>query len=151
MTMSFSNQSCFEIADSSHVGAARRQAAELALDAGLDETACGKVGIIVNELANNILKHAGHGTLLLQRVGVDGAGVEVVGIDAGPGMADIEKCLADGYSTGGTAGNGLGAVQRLSDEFDIWSAPSGTVVLSRLFRDATDLSVSGIGGVCVAL
>jgi len=149
--MSFSNQSCSEIADSSHVGAARRKAAELALDAGLDETACGKVGIVVNELANNILKHAGHGTLLLQRVGADGAGVEVVAIDAGPGMADVEKCLVDGYSTGGTAGNGLGAVQRLSDEFDIWSAPSGTVVLSRLFRDATDRSVSGIGGVCVAL
>jgi anti-sigma regulatory factor (Ser/Thr protein kinase) len=151
MTMSFSNQSCSEIADSSHVGAARRKAAELAGEAGLDETACGKVGIIVNELANNILKHAGRGTLLLQRIGVDGAGVEVVAIDAGSGMVDLEKCLADGYSTSGTAGNGLGAVRRLSDEFDIWSAPSGTVVLSRVFRDAADRSADGIGGVCVAL
>lgn len=151
MTMSFSNQSCCKVAHSSDVGSARRKAAALAGEAGLDETACGKVGIIVNELANNILKHAGHGTLLLQRIGIDGAGVEVLAVDAGPGMADVEKCLADGYSTSGTAGNGLGAVQRLSDEFDIWSASSGTVVLSRLFRDAADRSAGGIGGVCVAL
>lgn len=149
--MSFSNQVCVEVSDSSQVGAARRRAAELAGEAGLDETARGKVGIIVNELANNILKHAGHGKLLLQRVGADGAGVEVIAIDTGSGMANVEKCLGDGFSTGGTPGNGLGAVRRLSDEFDIWSAESGTVVLSRLFRDATDRTVSGIGGVCVAL
>ena len=151
MTMSFSNQCCLEVADASHVGAARRRAAELAADAGLDETARGEVGIIVNELATNILRHAGRGTLLLQRVGADGAGIELLAFDAGPGMSNVDKCLADGYSTGGTAGNGLGAVQRLSDEFDIWSAKSGTVVLSRVFRNATDRSVGGIGGICVAL
>ena len=151
MTTSFSNQSCSEVADPSHVGAARRKALELAGEAGLDETARGKVGIIVNELATNILRHAGHGTLLLQRVGADGAGIEVVAIDTGPGMSNVEKCLMDGFSTSGTAGNGLGAVQRLSDEFDIWSAPSGTVVLARLLRDAADRSAGGIGGVCVAL
>jgi len=151
MTVSFSNQHCAEIADASDVGAARRTALRLAQEAGLDETARGRVGIVVNELANNILKHARHGTLLLQRIGLGGAGMEIIAIDAGPGMGDIDKCLADGYSTGGTAGNGLGAVQRLSSEFDIWSAASGTVVMSRVLGDSTDRSVAGFGGVCVAL
>ncbi len=149
--MSFSNQHCAEIADSSDVGAARRTAAQLAHAAGLDETARGRIAIVVNELANNILKHATCGTLLLQRIGRGGAGVEIIAIDAGPGMSNIDKCLADGYSTGGTAGNGLGAVQRLSNEFDIWSAASGTVVMSRVLGDATDRSVAGVGGICVAL
>ncbi len=48
-------------------------------------------------------------------------------------MNDVSRCLGDGYSTGGTAGTGLGAVKRLSVEFDIHSVPGeGTVVMSRV-------------------
>jgi hypothetical protein len=59
--------------------------------------------------------------------------VEVLSIDSGPGMANPEQCLRDGYSSAGTPGNGLGAVKRLSDEFDLFSQHGkGTAVLSRV-------------------
>ncbi len=45
-------------------------------------------------------------------------------------MLDTSQCLTDGFSTGGTAGQGLGAVQRMSSEFDLFSSqPGGTIVL----------------------
>jgi hypothetical protein len=63
--------------------------------------------------------------------------VEVLAIDAGPGIADVARCLDDGYSTGGTPGTGLGAVRRLASHFDLHSSvPAGTVVLARLDAQA---------------
>ena len=93
----------------------------------------GKVAIVATELANNLLRHAGGGELLLQTLGDDESPVvELLAIDRGPGMADVARCLADGYSTGGTPGTGLGAVRRLATEFDIYSAPGeGTIVMAR--------------------
>jgi hypothetical protein len=66
----------------------------------------------------------------------DGNAVEVLAVDEGPGMADVGRCLQDGYSTGGTPGSGLGAVRRLSAEFDLYSSqPHGTVILARVYAD----------------
>jgi Stage II sporulation protein E (SpoIIE) len=62
-----------------------------------------------------------------------GEAIELIAIDRGRGMSNVERCLNDGYSTGGTSGTGLGAVRRLSCEFDIHSVPGeGTVVMSRV-------------------
>jgi anti-sigma regulatory factor (Ser/Thr protein kinase) len=127
-------QAAYAIADESTVGAARRYASRLADEAGLSETVKGRLGIVVTELSRNVAVHAGHGTLYMQHVrdGND-VGVEVLAVDSGPGMSDLERCLSDGYSTGGTAGRGLGAVKRLSTEFDIYTrADGGTIVLSRM-------------------
>jgi hypothetical protein len=61
-------------------------------------------------------------------------GLEVLALDLGPGMADVGRCLADGYSTAGSRGVGLGAMARLSALFDIHSRPGeGTAVLARLW------------------
>jgi len=54
-------------------------------------------------------------------------------------MVDTQRCLGDGYSTGGTPGNGLGAVRRLSSEFDVYSVRGeGTAVMARVGRRADD-------------
>ena len=54
-------------------------------------------------------------------------------MDRAQGMLDVQRCLTDGYSTAGTLGHGLGAVRRLSADFDIYSHPDrGTVVYSRV-------------------
>lgn len=121
--------------DSSQVGEARRAAMSLGKARGMDEEACGSVGIVVTELANNLIRHAGTGALSLRWLGAPGSGgIEVVAADRGPGMADVDRCLRDGFSTVGTAGTGLGAVRRLSDEFDIHSAPGqGTAIVSRIY------------------
>lgn len=125
-------QQCFVIDDASKVGEARRAAQTLANFEFSAETA-GKVAIAATELANNLLRHAGGGELLVQALGAsEGTAIELLALDKGPGMSDITRCLQDGYSTGGTAGTGLGAVRRLADFFDIHSHPGeGTVVLAR--------------------
>jgi anti-sigma regulatory factor (Ser/Thr protein kinase) len=125
-------QQRFVIDDGSKVGEARRAAQTLATFEFTAEAA-GKVSIAATELANNLLNHAGGGELLLQRLGPDESPViELLAIDRGPGMTNLERCMRDGYSTSGTPGTGLGAVRRLANEFDIHSAPGeGTIVMAR--------------------
>ena len=72
-----------------------------------------------------------------------GPEVEVLAIDSGPGMADVQRCLQDGYSTGGTPGTGLGAVRRQSSAFDVHSLPGrGTVVVARVSDDRNTAATS---------
>lgn len=122
------------VADPSQVGDARRWAVRLAEQTALSETARGRVGIVATELATNLLRHGGGGEIFVARSATgQPAFLEVLAVDQGPGMADVTRCLTDGYSTGGTPGNGLGAVRRLSAEFDLFSQPGlGTVVFSRV-------------------
>jgi anti-sigma regulatory factor (Ser/Thr protein kinase)/serine/threonine protein phosphatase PrpC len=122
----------FPMDEGSRVGEARRHAAQLAAEAELDEVQAGRLALVVTELGNNLVRHATRGRLLMA-ARPDSGEVEVVAVDNGPGIADLERSMADGFSTGGTPGTGLGAVKRLSDDFDIHSdMPSGTVVLSRV-------------------
>ena len=75
----------------------------------------GKVAIVATEMATNLVRHASNGELLIQIIRTGSSKIlEMLSIDLGPGMADVSRCLQDGYSTGGTAGNGLG---RNSDAF----------------------------------
>lgn len=122
----------FQMGDASRVGEARRHAAQLAADCGLDETEAGRLALVVTELGTNLVKHALHGRLLLSARRARRE-VEVIAIDEGPGIADIARALGDGFSTSGTPGTGLGAVKRLARDFDIHSSlAEGTVVLARV-------------------
>ena len=90
----------------------------------------------VSELARNILKYAGTGHISHSNL-VDGAklGVEVVAQDNGPGIADVEKALADHYSSSGTLGLGLPGVKRLTDEFEVDSETgAGTTVTFKVWK-----------------
>jgi anti-sigma regulatory factor (Ser/Thr protein kinase) len=123
------------IEEVSQVGQCRRAAQQLAQNYDFDETLVGRVGIVATELANNLVKHAGRGELLLQAIS-DGhsVNVEMLAIDRGPGMS-VERCLRDGYSTSGSPGTGLGAISRLSSLFDLYSAEGqGTVAVSRVVK-----------------
>jgi len=125
----------FPMEDASRVGEARRHGAQLAHECGLDDVAAGRLALVVTELATNLVRHADRGRLLLSaRPG--GSVVEIIAIDEGPGIADIERSLGDGFSTGGTPGTGLGAVRRLARQFDLHSsAPGGTVIVARVGAD----------------
>ena len=97
-------QSRMQVEDSSQVGDCRRAAQRLAELHEFDDTLVGRVGIVATELANNVIKHAGRGELLMQAIRSSGdVTIELVTIDRGPGM-QVERCMRDGYSTGGTAG-----------------------------------------------
>lgn len=127
------------IEEESQIGEARRDAQRLAMAYGLDETQTGRVAIAATELATNLYRHGSGGEMLLQPVRAgDKDSIELLAIDKGRGMSNVSRCLGDGYSTGGTSGTGLGAVQRMSVEFDIHSVPGeGTVVMSRVGGHAT--------------
>ena len=123
------------IEESSQVPAARRVATRLAQDLGFDEAGVGNVGLVVTEIGTNILKHGGGGQILLLAVREDGVdGLDVIGLDRGQGMPDVTACLRDGYSTAGSAGTGLGAIRRLSSDFDIYTVPRhGAALVARLW------------------
>lgn len=128
------NSIALPIIESSQVGEARRIAIALAKNLNFNETELGKVGIVVTELANNLLLYAQDGQLLLQTLfDEQGASLEILSLDKGPGITNISECLQDGYSTGRTPGNGMGAIKRLSSVFDIYSVASeGTAIFVKL-------------------
>jgi len=123
------------VVDPSEVGEARRRAVAVAAELGFSETETGKVALVATELATNLVRHGGGGELLLRQVQRDARiGLELLALDRGPGIANVARSLQDGFSTAGTPGNGLGAIRRLSTEFDIHSLPgAGTAVLARLW------------------
>ncbi|MBA2672558.1 ATP-binding protein, partial [Ramlibacter sp.] len=122
----------FPMDDASRVGEARRHAVQLAHELGLGDTQVGRVALVVTELGNNLLRHARQGRLLLAALEATRE-IEVLALDEGPGIMNLERSLVDGYSTGGTPGTGLGAVRRLAHSFDAYSeAPGGTLMVARL-------------------
>lgn len=101
---------------------AMARAREMATAIGFDEIDRTRIEIAVLELARNLLVHAGKGELALERTesgGIHGLAIEAR--DKGPGIADINLALSDGYSTAHTLGAGLPGVKRLMDTFEIES------------------------------
>jgi anti-sigma regulatory factor (Ser/Thr protein kinase) len=148
------------VSGQSDVGECRRVAKRLAEAAKFDETSVGRVCIVATELATNIVRHAASGEILTQILGEgEVAAVEILAIDQGRGMKNVDECLRDGFSTAGTAGNGLGAVSRLSSTFDIFSIlGQGSVLVSRLthkptstLRNAANSMEFEFGAICVAV
>lgn len=132
------------VEDPSQVASARREVEELTRQVGFDETDRGRIAIATTELAGNLFKHAGGGELLVRTLRQAGrAGIEILAIDRGPGM-DVAASSVDGYSTAGSRGTGLGAIRRVSDDFDSYSGPAGTVILFRRWagnaRPSTNLA-----------
>jgi anti-sigma regulatory factor (Ser/Thr protein kinase) len=122
------------VGDESQIGQARRTAADTARELGSSVQFAGRLAILVTEGATNLVRHGGGGEILLRRLRVsEGVGLDVLVLDRGPGMRSITECLRDGYSSAGTAGNGLGAIRRLADEFEIVSTPGrGTAIWCRM-------------------
>ncbi len=136
---------CVPVTETSAVAEARRRASEIAAENGFNEGEAGRVALVVTELATNLIKHGGGGDILVGAFDDTRArGVEVIAIDKGRGIADLEACLRDGYSSAGTAGNGLGAVFRQSHTIDVVSRPGlGTGILARLEAGAAPKAKMG--------
>jgi anti-sigma regulatory factor (Ser/Thr protein kinase) len=131
------------LADSSQAGHARRQALALANVMNFGEIRQGELAIVVTEAAANIATHAGRGELLLVPWRFrNEAGIDVLAIDNGKGIADVGLSLEDGYSTAGTAGQGLGAISRLASVLQIYSSSGGTALLARVVRESATASQS---------
>ncbi|MBB5873438.1 anti-sigma regulatory factor (Ser/Thr protein kinase) [Allocatelliglobosispora scoriae] len=121
--------------DPSTAGSVRRAAVALGEEIGLPAAAISGLAIIATEATTNLARHADEGVVLLRVVRAgDAAGVGLVAIDQGPGMADVLASSVDGHSTGGTLGIGLGAITRMATDFDIYSRPgTGTVLAATVW------------------
>jgi anti-sigma regulatory factor (Ser/Thr protein kinase) len=138
--------------DPSAIGEARRTAVALARALDFGDTDRENVSIVATEMATNLVKHGGGGeivTRLFERAGA--AAIELVALDTGPGMSNVAACFADGFSTAGSPGTGLGAISRLATEVDVSTAPGcGTALVARLWSTkSVDRSGPRIGAVCL--
>jgi len=124
---------------------ARQSAESLGGRVGFDEPAVAELGIVAVELATNVLNHAASGEITIAHISDDDReGIRIESFDAGPGIDDVDAAFADGVSTAGSLGSGLGAVNRLMDQVTV-SAPGepdyGThVVADRWLRTEIDPS-----------
>jgi anti-sigma regulatory factor (Ser/Thr protein kinase) len=146
------------VREETQIGESRRAVGVQARLLEFDEGAQGRIAIIASEMATNLVRHGGGGEILCRLLPGD-AGIELIACDRGRGMVDVEECLRDGFSTAGTAGTGLGAIRRLANLFDLYSAPGvGTVVLAQVLVTPAHTPVNPvaaprfiIGAVCVPL
>jgi anti-sigma regulatory factor (Ser/Thr protein kinase) len=140
------------VEDPSAPGRARRIAAALAEKQAFTATRVAEIEIALTELGTNLHKHAQAGVLVVRSVRVaSGAAIDVLAIDRGPGIADVEAASQDGQSSTGTLGVGLGAVARLADSYELFSEVGrGTVVAARFgsrrppLPDFDDSDVAGL-------
>jgi anti-sigma regulatory factor (Ser/Thr protein kinase) len=107
---------------------------------GFPELLCEEMGLVATELATNLIRHASGGTIRFSRIAErDRQGIEIESVDHGPGISNVEQAITDGYSTAGGPGFGLGAINRLMDELDIYPGEAGGlhVICRRWLRPDT--------------
>jgi serine/threonine-protein kinase RsbT len=116
------------------VVSARQEARAMGSELGFSSTDLTLLATAISEVARNITTYAGEGEVAL-RVLNSGSrqGIEVVASDDGPGIADVELAMQDGYTTGNGLGLGLPGTRRLVDEFDLRTEP-GTGTSIRLVK-----------------
>ncbi|MEU4522451.1 anti-sigma regulatory factor [Amycolatopsis sp. NPDC024027] len=111
--------------------AARHAVRAAAVAAGFTIVDQTKIVTAASELVRNAYIHGGGGTMTVEAVRDPGGrlGLRLRVRDEGPGIADVEQAMTDGFSTGAGLGHGLGGTRRLVDEFDLDTAPGrGTTV-----------------------
>ena len=112
---------------------ARQQGRALAGRLGFSSSNQALIATAISELARNIVTYAGSGEIVVSSAHRSGyAGIIVIAVDQGPGIADIELAMQDGYSTSKSLGLGLPGARRLMDEFEIASElGKGTTITMR--------------------
>lgn len=124
----------YRIEERSYLAYVKREIRNQVSQSLFNKNRAGEIDIIVSELASNLVKHAGNGELLYRIFQTESdATFEIISIDKGPGMSDAKGMIKDGISTTKTLGQGLGAVSRLSDTFEIFSMNNwGTIAYSKV-------------------
>ena len=127
---------CLPVASQADVAQCVLASRRAARDVGLDATDQSRFASAVSELAQNVIRYAERGQLVIRRLRrVGRSGVEAVVTDAGPGIANLQRALQDHMSSGGGLGLGLPGTQRMMDDFDIETTLGrGTRVTIRLWR-----------------
>lgn len=130
-----------EIAADADIVHARGEGRALAGRLGFSRTDATLIATAISEIGRNILVHAGRGEVSIAGTADEHLlGIEVVARDEGPGIADVDQALSEGYATGNGLGLGLPGAKRLMDEFSIETALGrGTTVTMRKWRERDGL------------
>lgn len=114
---------------------ARKLVRNLTTAMGFSVTDITRIVTATSELTRNILLYAGFGTMAWQIMGVNGSKLlELVFVDKGSGIADIDQVMRPGFSTSGGLGLGLPGAKRLMDEMEIKTVVGqGTEVVIRKY------------------
>jgi serine/threonine-protein kinase RsbT len=113
-----------KVAAEAHVYVAAHHVKVLARQMGFNKADQTRIETVTSELARNIVLYAGEGAIEIQVVTKGKRrGLKIQALDHGPGIADIEQAMKDGYTTSGGLGSGLGGAKRMMDEFHMESAP----------------------------
>ncbi len=135
------------ITDSSSIGEVRRRGLLAAERLGFDEVKCGEFALLTTEVSRNVLLHGGGGQAIILGAKNDhGPVIRIVALDNGPGIADVARAMDDGYSTAGTMGAGMGAMSRIANALEIFTARTGTIVFLEVSAAAqpAGLQVAGM-------
>jgi anti-sigma regulatory factor (Ser/Thr protein kinase) len=143
------------VEDRSYIAYLKREIHKEVATGSFTEQRAGEIDIIVSEICSNLVKYATSGEVLYRmQVSEDNVSTfEIISIDKGPGIPDVSRVMRDGVSTSSTLGHGLGAIERLSSTFNIYSIPDwGTIVYSKVTTQQTgfvrkenfDLDVRGL-------
>jgi len=118
------------------IAVARRVVRDVAGKIGFGVTETTRIITAASELGRNVFKYAGKGLMHWQTLQKGTAsGVELRFEDHGPGIADLDAAMREGYSTGGSLGMGLPGTKNLMDEMDVRTSPGeGTTVVVRKWR-----------------
>jgi len=113
---------------------ARQTGRELAASIGFNPTDQALIATAISELARNILNYAGQGEVRFNHKSAKGRNaIEVVAADEGPGIANLDNAMLDGFTTSGGLGLGLPGARRLMDEFHVQTGASGTTITALKF------------------
>src|SRR5580698_983024 len=127
--MSVVNSEILPVVSEADIVVARRRVRDIAIKVGLSLVDQTKLVTAASELARNTVIYGGGGSLLLESLNGPRLGVRLTFEEQGPGIADLDLALRDGFTTGSGLGLGLSGAKRLVDEFEIVSAPGlGTKV-----------------------
>ncbi len=134
--MTVEKTSTIPVLGESDVVKVRQSVRTFAVEIGLSLVDQTKVVTAASELGRNLLIYGGGGEVILDLV-TDNIrrGVRVAFVDQGPGIADLEQALRDGFTSGSGMGLGLGGAKRLVNDFDLISKPGeGTRVTITKWR-----------------
>jgi serine/threonine-protein kinase RsbT len=122
--MEITKREAMNVRSSAEVVSVRHMVRKWAVDLGLSLVEQTKIVTAASELARNMVDYGAGGTVTFERLeeGIR-AGLRLTFEDQGPGIADIDQALRDGFTSGSGMGLGLGGARRLSNEFEIKSAP----------------------------
>lgn len=137
------------ITDESSVGEARRRALLVAQRLGFDESRSGELALLATESSRNVLIHGGGGDVAISALQDHRHPLaRILAMDKGAGIENIAEAMADGYSTAGTMGEGMGAMKRIATAFEVFTGRHGTIVLTEI-GDAANPAQLRIAGLAV--